>query len=175
MPELIKKKNTLLNSLRDGTTTRQEFIKSCVVWLMEPRLWRDIYVKHDPTPPQCREWDDYVHMSKTEKAKVNERFYDIPEIATYFKAKDYVNSLNIGMYGWLKEQKSEIPDIAENLEIHRKLDAKIYEFRNWIRRFAPKYVSSEPQEDDGRSYNPSPASEFVGSVVDKFDGRIVNQ
>ncbi|MDD5387576.1 MAG: hypothetical protein PHQ22_10325 [Sulfuricurvum sp.] len=169
----VEHKNKLLKDYKDGVLTYERFIASCVVWLQEPSLWKDIIVKYEPPPPQIKEWQDYETMSKYEKAKIGESFYNIPEIAHYISLKNHALRWNIGMYGWLKEQKEIIPDIAENLDIHKKLDMKIYEFRDWIRRFAPKHISfKESQERHEYVGQPEEVGEVAKAALDTFGGQV---
>jgi hypothetical protein len=174
MQKPVERKNKMLKELKDGVITYAQFITSCLAWLMEPELWREIIVKYEPPPPQIKEWTDYVNMSTFEKSKMTEAFFRIPEIERYLKAKSEAFSWNIGMYGWLKEQKAIIPDTAENLGIHRKLDAKIYEFKNWMRRFAPKYIGfEEAKERRVEREQPEEVGDMASSAIDTLGGQII--
>jgi len=154
----------LQERLKNKSLTMSNFIKECVLWQFEPECVGDLDVLQYPPAPE--EWIRYEQMDQKEKDRIDPSFFREKSISWYLQQKDHVYSHNTGLYGWLREMKADIPDVAENLTLHRAMDEKIYAFKRWM-NLLPKH------KIEGYEYKPQRDHTEPERVADIFGGSVV--
>ena len=156
----------LIDSFRSGKTTKEDFYKDCVLWVLEPQSWSEVLVRY--FPPEPPEWTQYESMDLREKSKIDPSFFRQPVIYQYLKAKDQVASWNKGWYGWLGEAIKWLPDTKEYLEQQMTLQKKRFEFKTWIEANLPGI-----QQEETYTYEPTKIEGTAAVVQEMFGGSVV--
>src|SRR3990167_356330 len=126
-----ERKNILLTRLASKELTMEQFLYECALWGMETECWIDIEVRQYPLPP--KEWQEYLDLPLYKRFKTPENFFHQLPIKEYLYMKSKIYAENWADYFWIKEYKTILPDNAEHLQYHTRLDEKLIEFGYFFR------------------------------------------
>lgn len=115
----------LLSRLRSGELTLPQFLTECGYWALNYGFDE---LRPKPLPTRPLDLREYDNMDFKSRLKISSEFWWQPIVREYLDQKVMILHHNKGVYDWLKEIKTYIPQ--EDYVSQNKIDERLKEFDN---------------------------------------------
>ena len=127
--KLSRTANMMIKQLKSGEINLEEYLMKCAYWGM--KTLDDIYFRSFPSKPL--EVIEFEQLSYFQRQRLNQEYFaDHPGVMRYYDQKEFVKTQNDTSLLKLESIKRYLP--KSEVEIHRKLDEKITDFKRRLIR-----------------------------------------